>query len=472
MFVFMQNRIIVRSILAVLLLGVAGFTGNHVIAQEDRFTITVTPPLFQLNLSPGETWTSGIQVVNSNPYDITVFAEPVLFTPADEEGRPSFYLPETDKGAEVQGAGTLAGWITVPQTAIAITREQTRTVPIAITVPEDAAPGGHYAAILVGNRAPDGVREGGSVSVTSSIAALVFLRVAGTVIEDGRIRDFATEKILYEKPEARLSLRFENQGNVHLQPQGDITIYNMFGKKRGYIPINQVQNYGNVLPGSIRKFSFVWKADPGNWDIGRYRAEVTLGYGTESKQFEQASTVFYVLPLVPVMQVVGGILAVLIFLGWALRAYVRRALAIEGVRLATEHEVQQTESKKNLADEEVQHKPRLGLETLVRPIQAGIVDLRNVGSSANKQSVSTDEAVLVSMHRQQQRTGTAVVFLREYRFFFVFIVVVALGWLAASAFFADVLSIDRSYTVIEERADGSRVDLSSDHVPAAPSSGP
>lgn len=424
-------------------------------ADDQAFTLTITPPLFQLGLTPGETWASNIQVVNPNPYDITVMAEPVLFrqTGGQESGRPEFYLPGKDGEAPVMNS--LADWITVPTQAVVIPQEQTYTLPIIIKVPDDAPPGGHYAAILIGNRPPEGPAEGGTVSVTSSIAALVFLRVAGEVHEEGRIREFSTERLLYEEALARFSLRFENQGNIHLQPQGDITIYNMFGKKRGFIPINQdTGEYGNVLPDSIREFTFVWDADAGFWDIGRYRAEATIGYGQNAKQFTTSALYFYILPFRPLLQVIGGFLALIFFIGWALRLYVRRALALEqgrmqvaGLRM-TPAEVPQRASR--ISREE----PKLKLSVLVRPIQTGIVDLRRATGG-------TPQHTFTSSPSAQHPHGLFSMgsFLREYKMFFLFIGVSAAGWFAVSAYFEDVLTYERPFTAVEERPDGNIIPL-------------
>lgn len=441
---------IVRAVFLLLLALSAGLT----YAQE-AMTLTVTPPLIQINLQPGETWTSGIQVVNGNPYDLTVYAEPVLFEPAGEDGRPRFKTPPGVGGeSTMPDPTTLAGWLTLPRDGLSIPREQTITIPLSIHVPTDAAPGGHYAAVLIGNRAPEGARDESSVSVTSSIASLIFLRVAGTVVEDGRIRDFSTEKMLYETPEAQLSLRFENQGNVHLQPRGDITIYNMFGKKRGFIPINQTGEYGNVMPGSIRKFTYNWKADAGLWDIGRYRAEATLGYGADSKSFAQASAIFYILPVLPLVEVLGGGIALVLFVGWALKTYIRRAISIE-----TRHSeatvapiIDEVAPALRSMPVEVQ-KPKLTLTTLIKPLQAGIVDLRSVaGNSELKQQTRpvAEHEYLQSRERLALRT-----FLYQYRYFFAFILVIAVGWVVASALISDVLTYERPYEVHSVQEDGT-----------------
>ena len=448
-----------------MLLCVAIFLSTPVHAAEQGLSITIAPPLFQINLQPGETWSSGITVVNNNAYDLTLYAEPTSFEPSGESGRPVFLSTPTNNAEEIENASsTLARWITVPQNEISIKREKTYVLPITIQVPKDASPGGHYAAILIGNRAPQGSPvEGGSVNVTSSVASLIFLSVAGDVIEKGRIRDFVTEKSIYETPEANFSLRFENQGNVHLIPKGNIVIYNMFGKVRGNIPVNHQKNYGNVLPNSVRKFSFTWKSDASMWDIGRYRAEVTIGYGKEQKQSALGTTYFYVLPVVPLLQIVGGLLVLVFFVGWVLRLYIRRALALETAHLQVVH------SSSNVAytsqvEQNIVEAPRIKLGTLIQPIKAGLIDLRNVGTTPVREVVEPDvQAMYMPQRRPQQVEAlTLGTFLYKYWLFFISVFVVGIGGFALSLFFEDVMTVSREYSFSELRPDGSEVDLAED----------
>jgi hypothetical protein len=418
-------------------------------ADEGALTLTVTPPLFQLGLQPGETWSSSVQIVNPNPYDITVRAEPTLFRQAGATGRPEFYA----RGAG-EGEGTIRDWIIVPDGPIQVLREQTYSIPLYIKVPENAPPGGHYASILVGNRAPKERAEGGVVQVSSSIAVLLFVRIAGDVDERGRIREFSTEQSVYDRASARLTLKFENQGNVHIQPRGNIVIYNMFGKQRGMIPVNHASGYGNVLPGTIRDYAFVWESNAGWWDIGRYRAEATIGYGEDGIETALAATYFYVLPIKPLAQVLGALLAFILFVSWSIRAYVRKALAIERARMGSVlHEDTPAQVPTNADDAQEQiTAPTLSL--LARPIEEGIIDLRRATRGAAKPTSLAQHEDLV-----QEQPFSIGLFVREYRNFFIFIGVSAIGWFAVSAYFADVLTYERPYTVIEERSDGTSVQL-------------
>jgi len=368
--------------------------------------------------------------------------EPKILTDKDAEPSPYTFKPWVEE---------LANLRLVPQ--------EVKTAKVTINVPEDATPGGHYAAILIGNRPPEGVSEGGTVNVTSSVATLVFLTVSGDVIEKGRIREFSTEKSVYEKAEARFSLRFENQGNVHLLPHGNIIITNMFGKERGVIPVNEEnKNYGNVLPESVREFSFVWTSEAGMWDIGRYKAEVMLVYGKEMKQTAISSTYFYVIPIVPLLQVVVVFLAIILFFGWAVRLYIRKALSIETANLVAKKEEKEGEL---YTPTQIEKAHKIGIGTLIKPIQMGLVDLRSIRGKEiqpkrNHGAMSTREVQKTISSKEL----TMLEFMYKYKLFFIFTIFLLVVWLAASIYFEDVMSIRRDYNVSEVRPDGSVIEYS------------
>jgi len=423
--------------------------------SPDSMTFTVTPPLFQLSLEPGERWSSQIQVVNQNPYAMTVYAEPVLFTPSGESGKPVFI--DTMTGGETpiaQDPNTLAGWMTLPTQFYTIPAEQTYSLPIVISVPEDASPGGHYAAVLIGNTPPSDQRKDSVVSVTSTIASLFFLRISGDVHEEGRIREFSTERSLYEVAEAQFTLRFENQGNVHLQPQGDITIFNMWGKKRGYIPVNHADGYGSVLPESIRSYAFRWETDTGMWDIGRYRAVATVGYGEGGKAYTDATLYFWVLPVWPLVQVFGGLLFLFWGFGWALRAYVRHALRVERALVAAHAEDSEpsTQLTTNVHERDTvsttstqQH--TFTARTLLRPIESGVTEVQNrVLESSPSDTVTAP------------RRGTDVRPI-HYGAVLLFVAFCAVAWVLASAFIEDVTTSERAFHAVEEHMGGTDVAL-------------
>ncbi len=350
---------------AVVVLVVASLVATSAHAQES-VTISVTPTLFDMVAERGQTWQSKLKVVNVNPFDLPVYVEVVNFSPQGEGGDGRFTsISETE-----QDGTTVAEWFTVPKDVIIVPREQTFEIPFSIRVPETAAPGGHFAAILVGTRPPEGTSGDTKIQTAQMVTSLFFTRVAGEVVEAGTIREFTTEESVYDLPEVTFSLRFENKGNVHLQPQGDIRIENMWGEERGVIPINQHSNFGNVLPESIRKFNFSWKGEWSIADIGRYKAVVTLGYGSDQRQFSTVTTYFWVIPLKLLLSIVFGIIVCISILTWLVRMYVRHMLRLAGVPIENYTSVRlRAVSESKLESRRI--------PSISEPLRVGILDLRS-----------------------------------------------------------------------------------------------
>ncbi len=297
----------------------------HAAVFANGLSFSVTPTIFDMAAMPGQAWNSAVKVVNNNPYELTIYATPVNFVPQGERGHGAF-LPISD----TDDAHTLAEWMDVSSEPFVIPAESSVGIPVNISVPQDASPGGHYAAIMIGTRPPI---EDGKVEIKTSqiITSLFFVRIAGDVIERGEVRTFRTGSWFAGKPEMSFEVRFENKGNVHLIPRGEIKVLNMWGKERGIIPINHETNFGNVLPESTRQFDFTWRGDTSLADIGRYKAELTLAYGQEEQKFVTRAVGFWVIPVKPVLIFLLGFALAAWLITRSVRAYVRYMLRMSGI---------------------------------------------------------------------------------------------------------------------------------------------
>lgn len=296
-----------------------------VVAQEDKLSLSVTPPLFYVSLVRGGKWQGSVRVINPNLRDVAVYAEAVNFSASGEGGHGSFSVPTSE---ELRSKAVLASWISLPEEPIIIQKQGSAQIPLAIEVPESAPAGGHYAAILIRTASRAGESPKGSViSISNAVSSLIFARVEGEVVEEGRIREFVTDKSFYSSPEVSFSLRFENSGNVHLRPRGEIVIYNFLGKERGRIPVNRESEFGNVLPKSIRKFSFLWKGKPSIFEAGRYKAVVTLAYGESARQNDSRSVSFWIIPIAQIGMLAGIIAGFLFIIIFTIRLYIRKVVS-------------------------------------------------------------------------------------------------------------------------------------------------
>ena len=295
--------------------------------SQSSLTLTLTPPLFQLTIGPGESWASSLKVVNSNPYDITLYASVMDFAAGGERGQGKLTPIVRREGGEA--SNTLAEWIEVSQEPFVVPKGTSREVAFAVHIPANASPGGHYAAILVGTQSLGGVQDGPSISVSSLISSLFFVRIKGEVVEKGDINSLRSDHWAYfnQSPEVKLALQFENRGNVHLQPKGEIVITTMWGNEVGKIPINENTNFGNVLPGSTRTYDFVWQGDGSMFDFGLYRAVATVTFGEDGHQNTDATASFWIIPIKPLLYSLGGLLALVLIVAFLIRGYIRRSLA-------------------------------------------------------------------------------------------------------------------------------------------------
>jgi LytR cell envelope-related transcriptional attenuator len=368
-------------------------TGSLAHAQES-ITLSISPTLFDISAEPGQSWQSNLRVVNVNKYDLTVYVEVVNFAPRGEGGDGRF-IPIIDGSTD---NATLAEWFSITSEPVVVPAEQTKEVPFTVSVPKDASPGGHFAAILVGTRPIDKKDGESRIQTAQMVASLFFAKVAGDVIESGSIREFTTAKTYLETPEVTFSLRFENKGNVHLQPQGEIKIFNMWGHERGILPINQHSNFGNVLPESIRKFVLTWKGEWSISEFGRYRAVATLGYGTDARQFTSSETYFWVIPYKLIAGIIFGLLFFFLTISWLVRLYIRHVLAMAGIN------VDEARVKMTVATNGTQPKQKRGARLKFHaPIEAGILDLSNrLENSSNFRS----------------SLKTIMLFIKQYRLFF------------------------------------------------------
>jgi hypothetical protein len=64
-----------------------GFLCAHVAhGQGGGLSLSVTPTLFQMSAVAGQSWSSGVKVINNNPHELTVYAQVVNFAPQGESG--------------------------------------------------------------------------------------------------------------------------------------------------------------------------------------------------------------------------------------------------------------------------------------------------------------------------------------------------------------------------------------------------
>jgi len=331
-------KLMKRLILCIICLVIGGIFLNARCLEA----ITISPPLIEAEMRRGEVGALKFKVYNDTEQAKIYYLSKGDFKAQGEDGQAEFFEEGT-----MDENFSLSSWIDLPGKQVVLEKGQWAEVALTIEVPGTAEPGGHYGAIFFSDLPSWLPKDGSSgVSVGARMAALILAKVEGEIDEQGRIEDFYVneKKSLYSHLPISFSVRFSNQGNVHLKPRGEIEISNMLGgklveitqietvdeqgevievEKLDFLPVNLAQK--NVLPQSSRRFEAVWMNESNDKDgffanlgkeirdfrIGRYTFSVKMSYGEQAKELQGREVSVWFLPwrLILTILVIFGIAA-------------------------------------------------------------------------------------------------------------------------------------------------------------------
>jgi len=277
--------------------------------------LTISPARAELTGDPGETISGTVTLINELANDQTYYTSVENFEAQGETGTPNFT-------AAKEGLPT---WIKIEEKVV-LKKGEKVTLPFNVVIPQDAYSGGHFGAIFF-STVPPSAGEG-QVSVGAKTGMLVFLKVTGSIKEQGGLSAFGLKsgKKMQTSIPVDFVYKFKNEGNDRVKPEGELIIKNMFGIESARIDVNKDKG-DNVLPASTRRFDVRYgtvdapavsapffdhvKFQMSNFAVGMYFADLTLSFG--SSGVAQSSITYYIIPwqLLSVI-FVGLLLAILI----------------------------------------------------------------------------------------------------------------------------------------------------------------
>lgn len=307
--------------------------------------LTLSPARIEITANPGDIYVGELSLINEQEESKTFYTSFQNFESSGDTGAPNFI--DTREG--------LSTWLSA-ESQIVMGPKEEKTIEYTITVPMDARPGGHFAAIFMGTSP---VEQTGSndIAVGARVGALVLLRVNGDIKEGGGLDSLDTEsgEFIFSHLPINLVYEFSNSGDDKLSPVGTLEVRNIFGLKVNSQDANP--NKGNVLPQSSRKFHSVWGqglTDPSFFGIvkyqlkhpaiGPYKAIVKLEYGTTNTKTEISKTLI----LIP-WQILIILITVLVLVWLTLRRAVKQKVRMLQKQKELEDKIKELEnqSKKN-----------------------------------------------------------------------------------------------------------------------------
>lgn len=263
----------------------------EVLPNQSVFSdFVVGPGKFELELAPGQSRTVELMVTNR-------MGEPkrFKFEFEDTAGSVDGSSAVTLLGAE-RGPYTLRDFLVVPAMEFDLAHGERARIPITVSLPADAEPGGRYGSVVVStvSRDADLKPEGNALpssAIVSRIGTLFFVTTPGDIEREGKLASFTTkgQRSFYSKGPVDFTIAYENTGSVHVNPYGELRIRNMFGDEVGYVKLDP----WFALPQSLRTREVAWDRE---LLIGRYTATLSLNRGYDNV-IDEATVSFYVIPL-------------------------------------------------------------------------------------------------------------------------------------------------------------------------------
>lgn len=264
----------------------------------------VGPGKIEMELAPGEKGTFDLQISNRLGTTKTFSLTEEDFIGSNNPSETVVLLGND------RGPYSLKDYITIGASNIDIEHGTRVRVPVSVSIPKNAEPGGLYGSVIVGtvSKNENQNEANGVVSsnpVISRIGTLVFIRIKGEVKESGKFTDFriaGNKKVVFDPSNIKFNLFFQNDGNVHLNPKGTITIKNMLGTTVGTIAVEP----WFAMPKSLRFREVDWSK---TFLFGKYTALANVEKGYD-KSSDTLSISFFVIPWKIVLLIFIGLVIV------------------------------------------------------------------------------------------------------------------------------------------------------------------
>lgn len=273
---------------------------DKLLGDEVYGDFVVGPGKLEVSIKPGQTKIVEITVSNRTGGD----REFILATEdiaGSQDPAQAVVLLGDDRGPY-----SMKDYISIEAPQFVLGHNERAYIPVTISVPSDAVPGGLYGSVLVSTvsvKAQTGEEEGTlpQSAVVARVGSLFFITIPGTVEKNGILKDFGTspKKTMYQNGPINFGVLFENTGSSHLFPSGELRVKNMFGEEVGYVELDP----WFVLPQALRLREASWNRD---FLFGRYTATALINRGYDDV-IDEMSYTFWVLPWKPIAGVFTGL---------------------------------------------------------------------------------------------------------------------------------------------------------------------
>lgn len=282
--------------------------------------VAISPAIIEKNIAPGEKYESSVTVTNPESAEKTFFLSVKDIEDIDESGQPKFSDPKAER-TELDASS----WFILGKTMLSVPPDSSASVSFTVSVPKNATPGWHAAALFVTSIPPE-TDEGNASFVGYEVGSLVNLRISGDVKDEIKIREFTTDSFIYFSPKIKFISRLEGVGNTLVRPKGIMNIKDMWGGEIATLELNK--GGAAVLPGKIRNLEAEWAGT--EYFFGKYQAVASFVYESGgSNRTISTYTNFYIVPFKMTVYTVLAVLFLVFIISALIKHQVKKKMRAE-----------------------------------------------------------------------------------------------------------------------------------------------
>lgn len=266
---------------------------------------TVSPLVIDAEVEARDIITKTITITNTGTQPITLYPS-VNNISIDEGGTIQEFMPQVMSDR----TRSLASWIEISRAGIDLPIGATHTVEVTIRMHPSPVPGVYHAFIGFGHGENRDEAEA-RVAAGQAPGTVITVTIEEKRREVLKLARFLIDRLITQPDNQAASYTIKNPGDTPLTPGGDILIYDGTGSEVAALKINA--EGASIAPGEEKVFQ---ATVPTEGLFGKYKAFMSVEYGSGQLASLQDTAFFYVLPLKAMLTVFGVLL--IVFIGMAL----------------------------------------------------------------------------------------------------------------------------------------------------------
>jgi hypothetical protein len=247
--------------------------------------IDVRPFLIDVEMLPRDTISRTVTLKNNYPTRKSVLYATVNEISIDSEGE----IKEFVSPVMTDRTNTVTSWIEISRGRIEVLPSESIEVPLSINVHPYAEPGEYHVFVGLVEASKRHVAEAIALSGDAD-GVIVKVVVSDTRQDSMRISQFLINRFVTGEESKMFSVEVENMGDLPSTPSGEVIFYDSRGVEVNNVAI---QSSESIAPGETGS---IISSVPLENDLGRFKANVSLNYGSNQAASLYDTTYFYMLP--------------------------------------------------------------------------------------------------------------------------------------------------------------------------------